>query len=186
MFDNDRIAWHRYYTHMVPAEPKQIYDLGMNIIENLQVYRGTGNGETVFSEPINENMFYHVSREALGDVAENHPYFNYASFRKDTATITISLNTFMRDAHHEFWDGFSTNRVADRLYVEFELVPLGIESLTQIMPWYRDIGYNNHNASLNCKVFTIYDNIYYIDRDNNLNVSDTLLPLQEGRIPGSD
>ncbi|EFO61627.1 Hypothetical protein GLP15_3538 [Giardia lamblia P15] len=186
MFDNDRIAWHRYYTHMVPAEPKQIYDLGMNIIESLQVYRGTGNGETVFSEPINENMFYHVSREALGDMAENHPYFNYASFRKDTATITISLNTFMRDAHHEFWDGFSTNRVADRLYVEFELIPLGIESLTQIMPWYRDIGYNNNNASLNCKVFTIYDNIYYIDRDNNLNVSDTLLPLQEGRIPGSD
>ena len=158
----------------------------MNIIENLQVYRGTGNGETVFSEPINENMFYHVSREALGDVAENHPYFNYASFRKDTATITISLNTFMRDAHHEFWDGFSTNRVADRLYVEFELIPLSIDSYSQIMPWYRDVGYNNNNGELNCKVFTIYDNIYYIDRDNNLNVSDTLLPLQEGRIPGSD
>lgn len=186
MLDNDRIAWHRYYTHMVPAEPKQVYDLGMNIIENLQVYRGTGNGETVFSEPINENMFYHVSREALGDVAENHPYFNYASFRKDTATITISLNTFMRDAHHEFWDGFSTNRVADRLYVEFELIPLSIDSYSQIMPWYRDVGYNNNNGELNCKVFTIYDNIYYIDRDNNLNVSDTLLPLQEGRIPGSD
>lgn len=181
-----RFTWHRHYNHMVPAEAKQQFDLGLNVIERLQVYRGTGNGETVFSEPINENMFYHVSREAMGDSAENHPYFSYEKFRKDMAVIVISLNTFMRDAHHEFWDGFSTNRVADRLYVEFEHIPLDISKISAIAPYYHDLGYFDNCDKLNCKVFTVYDNIYYIDRDNNLNVSDTLLPLQEGRIPGSD
>lgn len=184
--NDDRFTWHCHYNHMVPAEAKQQFDLGLNVIERLQVYRGTGNGETVFSEPINENMFYHVSREAMGDSAENHPYFSYEKFRKDMAVIVISLNTFMRDAHHEFWDGFSTNRVADRLYVEFEHIPLDISKISAIAPYYHDLGYFDNCDKLNCKVFTVYDNIYYIDRDNNLNVSDTLLPLQEGRIPGSD
>lgn len=184
--NDERFTWHRHYNHMVPAEAKQQFDLGLNVIERLQVYRGTGNGETVFSEPINENMFYHVSREAMGDSAENHPYFSYEKFRKDMAVIVISLNTFMRDAHHEFWDGFSTNRVADRLYVEFEHIPLDISKISAIAPYYHDLGYFDNCDKLNCKVFTVYDNIYYIDRDNNLNVSDTLLPLQEGRIPGSD
>ena len=180
------ISWHKYHTHMLPSEAKQLFDLGMNNIKNLQVYRGTGNGETVFSEPVNENMFYHISREAMGDSAEDHPIFKYEAFRKDMAVIIISLNTFMRDAHHEFWDGFSTNRVADRLYVEFENTPVEIGTATSIMPWYHDIGYNDNCAKLNCKVFTVYDNIYYIDRNNNLNVSDTLLPLQEGRGPISE
>lgn len=184
--DQNSMDHHKYFTQMFPSENKQLFDLGMHVIENFQVYRGTGNGETVFSEPINENMFYHVSRESIGDKAENHPFFNYANFRKDTAIIVISLNTFMRDAHHEFWDGFSTNRVADRLYVEFEHIPFGIESASQILPWYDVVGYNNNNSTLNCKVFTVYDNIYFIDRDNNLNVSDTFLPLQEGRIPGCE
>ena len=174
------------YTHILPAEAKQIYDIGMTAIGNLQVYRGTGNGETVFSEPVDEEMFYHISREAMGDSAENHPYFRYDSFRKDMAVIVISLNTFMRDAHHEFWDGFSTNRVADRLYVEFEHSPFSSPQASSILPWYDDIGYDDNNIGLNCKVFTIYDNIYYIDRNNNLNVSDTLLPLQEGRGPSTD
>lgn len=186
VLDDDRVLWHKYYTHMLPAESKQLFDMGMNAIENLQVYRGTGNGETVFSEPVNENMFYHISREAMGDSAENHPYFRYDSFRKDMAVIVISLNTFMRDAHHEFWDGFSTNRVADRLYIEFENIPFSIPQASAILPWYDDIGYDDNNIGFNCKVFTIYDNIYYIDRNNNLNVSDTLLPLQEGRGPSTD
>ena len=186
LLDDDSLAWHKYYTQMVPCEAKQLFDMGMNVIEKLQVYRGTGNGETVFSEPVNENMFYHISREAMGDSAENHPYLNYASFRKDMAVIVISLNTFMRDAHHEFWDGFSTNRVADRLYIEFESTPVEMEYAANILPWYRNIGYNDNCDKLNCKVFTIYDNIYYIDRNNNLNVSDTLLPLQEGRGPSTD
>ena len=186
LLDDDSMAWHKYYTQMVPCEAKQLFDMGMNAIEKLQVYRGTGNGETVFSEPVNENMFYHISREAMGDSAENHPYFRYDSFRKDMAVIVISLNTFMRDAHHEFWDGFSTNRVADRLYVEFENTPVEMEYAANILPWYRNISYNDNCDKLNCKVFTIYDNIYYIDRNNNLNVSDTLLPLQEGRGPSTD
>ena len=186
LLDDDSLAWHKYYTQMVPCEAKQLFDMGMNVIEKLQVYRGTGTGETVFSEPVNENMFYHISREAMGDSAENHPYFRYDSFRKDMAVIVISLNTFMRDAHHEFWDGFSTNRVADRLYVEFESTPVEMEYAADILPWYRNIGYNDNCDRFNCKVFTIYDNIYYIDRNNNLNVSDTLLPLQEGRGPSTD
>ncbi|ESU40061.1 Hypothetical protein GSB_154738 [Giardia duodenalis] len=184
LLDDDSLAWHKYYTQMVPCEAKQLFDMGMNAIEKLQVYRGTGNGETVFSEPVNENMFYHISREAMGDAAENHPYFKYDSFRKDMAVI--SLNTFMRDAHHEFWDGFSTNRVADRLYVEFENTPVEMQYAANILPWYQRIGYNDNCDKLNCKIFTIYDNIYYIDRNNNLNVSDTLLPLQEGRGPASE
>ena len=183
MLDDDTLAWHKYFTQMVPCEAKQLFDMGMNAIEKLQVYRGTGNGETVFSEPVNENMFYHISREAMGDSAENHPYLNYASFRKDMAVIVISLNTFMRDAHHEFWDGFSTNRVADRLYIEFESTPVELHRAAAFLPWYQNIAYNDNCDKLNCKVFTIYDNIYYIDRNNNLNVSDTLLPLQEGRGP---
>ena len=186
LLDDDALAWHKYYTQMVPCEAKQLFDMGMNAIEKLQVYRGTGNGETVFSEPVNENMFYHISREAMGDSAENHPYFRYDSFRKDMAVIVISLNTFMRDAHHEFWDGFSTNRVADRLYIEFESTPVEMQHAGEILPWYHHIGYNDNCDKLNCKVFTIYDNIYYIDRNNNLNVSDTLLPLQEGRGPSTD
>ena len=186
LLDDDSMAWHKYYTQMVPCEAKQLFDMGMNAIEKLQVYRGTGNGETVFSEPVNENMFYHISREAMGDSAENHPYLNYASFRKDMAVIVISLNTFMRDAHHEFWDGFSTNRVADRLYIEFESTPVELHRAATILPWYQNIAYNDNCDKLNCKVFTIYDNIYYIDRNNNLNVSDTLLPLQEGRGPSTD
>lgn len=186
LLDDDSLAWHKYYTQMVPCEAKQLFDMGMNAIEKLQVYRGTGNGETVFSEPVNENMFYHISREAMGDTAEAHPYFKYDSFRKDMAVIVISLNTFMRDAHHEFWDGFSTNRVADRLYVEFENTPVEMQYAANILPWYQRIGYNDNCDKLNCKVFTIYDNIYYIDRNNNLNVSDTLLPLQEGRGPTTE
>ncbi|ESU40204.1 Hypothetical protein GSB_154581, partial [Giardia duodenalis] len=187
LLDDDSLAWHKYYTQMVPCAAKQLFDMGMNAIEKLQVYRGTGNGETVFSEPVNENMFYHISREAMGDSAENHPYFKYDSFRKDgMSAIVISLNTFMRDAHHEFWDGFSTNRVADRLYVEFENTPVEMQYAANILPWYQRIGYNDNCDKLNCKVFTIYDNIYYIDRNNNLNVSDTLLPLQEGRGPVSE
>ncbi|ESU35714.1 Hypothetical protein DHA2_150965 [Giardia duodenalis] len=186
LLDDDALAWHKYFTQMVPCEAKQLFDMGINAIEKLQVYRGTGNGETVFSEPVNENMFYHISREAMGDSAENHPYLNYASFRKDMAVIVISLNTFMRDAHHEFWDGFSTNRVADRLYVEFESTPVELHRAANILPWYQNIAYNDNCDKLNCKVFTIYDNIYYIDRNNNLNVSDTLLPLQEGRGPTTD
>ena len=179
-------SWHTYHVHMVPGEAKQAYDLGMHSIGKLQVYRGTGNGETVFSEPINEDMFYHISREAMGDSAENHPYFSYDSFRRDGAIVVISLNTFMRDAHREFWDGFSTNRVADRLYVEFFIDEFHIPMLTAIAPWYYDLGYNDIDRNLVCKVFTVYDNIYYIDRNNNLNVSDTLLPLQEGRGPISE
>ena len=186
LLDDDALAWHKYYTQMVPCEAKQLFDMGMNAIEKLQVYRGTGNGETVFSEPVNENMFYHISREAMGDSAEDHPYFRYDSFRKDMAVIVISLNTFMRDAHHEFWDGFSTNRVADRLYIEFESTPVELHRAATILPWYQNIAYNDNCDKLNCKVFTIYDNIYYIDRNNNLNVSDTLLPLQEGRGPSTD
>lgn len=184
--DQNHIDHHKYFTQMFPAESKQLFDLGMHVIENFQVYRGTGNGETVFSEPINGDMFYHVSREAMGDSAENHPFFSLENFNKDMAVIVISLNTFMRDAHHEFWDGFSTNRVADRLYVEFNNEEFVIPDLSKIQPWYDDIGYQDNCVGLDCKVFTIYDNIYFIDRDNNLNVSDTLLPLQEGRIPGSD
>lgn len=184
--DQNRLDHHKFFTQMFPAEPKQLFDLGMHVIENLQVYRGTGNGETVFSEPVNGDMFYHISREAMGDSAENHPFFSLENFNKDMAVIVISLNTFMRDAHHEFWDGFSTNRVADRLYVEFNNEEFVIPDLSKIQPWFDDIGYQDNCIGLDCKVFTIYDNIYYIDRDNNLNVSDTLLPLQEGRIPGSD
>ncbi|ESU38372.1 Hypothetical protein GSB_155522, partial [Giardia duodenalis] len=187
LLDDDSLAWHKYYTQMVPCAAKQLFDMGMNAIEKLQVYRGTGNGETVFSEPVNEDMFYHISRESTGDSAEVHPYFKYDSFRKDgMSAIVISLNTFMRDAHHEFWDGFSTNRVADRLYVEFENTPVEMQYAANILPWYQRIGYNDNCDKLNCKVFTIYDNIYYIDRNNNLNVSDTLLPLQEGRGPTSE
>ena len=194
-FDNIKLAarlhkeissWHTYHVHMVPGEAKQAYDLGMHSIGKLQVYRGTGNGETVFSEPINEDMFYHISREAMGDSAEDHPYFSYDSFRRDGAIVVISLNTFMRDAHREFWDGFSTNRVADRLYVEFNIDEFHVPMLTAMAPWYYDLGYNDIDRNLVCKVFTVYDNIYYIDRNNNLNVSDTLLPLQEGRSPISE
>ena len=175
------------YTHILPAEAKQIYDIGMTAIGNLQVYRGTGNGETVFSEPVDEEMFYHISREATGDSAEEHPYFKYDSFRKDgMSAIVISLNTFMRDAHHEFWDGFSTNRVADRLYIEFETAFLAQDEADKLAPWYYAHNYQGNITKLVCKVFTIYDNIYYIDRNNNLNVSDTLLPLQEGRGPSTD
>lgn len=175
------------YTHILPAEAKQIYDIGLTAIGNLQVYRGTGNGETVFSEPVNEDMFYHISREATGESAEEHPYFKYDSFRKDgMSAIVISLNTFMRDAHHEFWDGFSTNRVADRLYIEFETAFLAQDEADKLAPWYYAHNYQGNITKLVCKVFTIYDNIYYIDRNNNLNVSDTLLPLQEGRGPSTD
>ena len=184
--EDDRFLRLKNHFHMLPAEPKQLFDLGTNIIEKLQVYRGTGNGETVFSEPVNENMFYHVSREATGDSAENHPYLSYTNYRKDNAFIVISLNTFMRDAHHEHWDGFSTNRVADRLYIEFENTFLSVPQITGVYPWYHELGYLDNNVGLNCKVFTVYDNIYYIDRNNNLNVSDTLLPLQEGRGPISE
>lgn len=186
IYDSPRITWHSYSSLMLPCEAKQIYDMGLNVLEKLQVYRGTGNGETVFSEPINENMFYHVSREAMGDGAEDHPFFSRKGFDKDCAYIVISLNTFMRDAHHEYWDGFSTNRVADRLYVEFENIYLFPGNLTAIPPWYYDMGYIDNTRELICKVFTVYDNIYYIDRNNNLNVSDTLLPLQEGRGPASE
>lgn len=186
LMDDDRILRHKIVTQMFPAEPKQAFDIGLNIVDELQVYRGTGNGETVFSEPVNEDMFYHISREAMGDSAEHHPYFNFSSFAKDSAIIVISLNTFMRDAHHEHWDGFSTNRVADRLYVEFQSTFLTIPQSTAISPWYYDLGYVDNCTGLNCKVFTVYDNIYYIDRNNNLNVSDTLLPLQEGRGPISE
>ena len=184
--EDDRFLRLKNHFHMLPAEPKQLFDLGTHIIEKLQVYRGTGNGETVFSEPVNENMFYHVSREATGDSAENHPYLSYTNYRKDNAFIVISLNTFMRDAHHEHWDGFSTNRVADRLYIEFENTFLSVPQITGVYPWYHELGYLDNNIGLNCKVFTVYDNIYYIDRNNNLNVSDTLLPLQEGRGPISE
>ena len=186
MMENSRLTWHTYNNLLLPCEAKQIYDLGPNLIEKLQVYRGTGNGETVFSEPVNENMFYHISREAMGDSAEDHPFFSRKGFDRDCAYVVISLNTFMRDAHHEFWDGFSTNRVADRLYVEFENTYLRPSNLAAIPPWYYDLGYVDNTQNLNCKVFTIYDNIYYIDRNNNLNVSDTLLPLQEGRGPSTD
>lgn len=186
VFECERLTWHTYNNLLLPCEAKQIYDLGFHAIEKLQVYRGTGNGETVFSEPVNENMFYHISREAMGDSAEDHPFFSRKGFDRDCAYVVISLNTFMRDAHHEFWDGFSTNRVADRLYVEFENINLAPGNLVSIPPWYYDLGYADNCVNLNCKVFTIYDNIYYIDRDNNLNVSDTLLPLQEGRGPSTD
>lgn len=186
VFECERLTWHTYNSLLLPCEAKQIYDLGFHTIEKLQVYRGTGNGETVFSEPVNENMFYHISREAMGDSAEDHPFFSRKGFDRDCAYVVISLNTFMRDAHHEFWDGFSTNRVADRLYVEFENTNLASGNLAAIPPWYYDLGYLANCVNLNCKVFTIYDNIYYIDRDNNLNVSDTLLPLQEGRGPSTD
>lgn len=186
MMENARLTWHTYNNLLLPCEAKQIYDLGPNLIEKLQIYRGTGNGETVFSEPVNENMFYHISREAMGDSAEDHPFFSRKGFDRDCAYVVISLNTFMRDAHHEFWDGFSTNRVADRLYVEFENTYLRPSNLAAIPPWYYDLGYIDNTCNLNCKVFTIYDNIYYIDRNNNLNVSDTLLPLQEGRGPSTD
>ena len=186
IYDAERILWHSYDNLMLPCEAKQIYDMGPNLIERLQVYRGTGNGETVFSEPVNENMFYHISREAMGDKAEDHPFFSRKSFDQDGAYIVISLNTFMRDAHHEFWDGFSTNRVADRLYVEFENTFLLSGNLAAIPPWYYDTGYVDNCQNLICKVFTVYDNIYYIDRNNNLNVSDTLLPLQESRGPISE
>lgn len=186
IFESDRLTWHTYNNLLLPCEAKQIYDLGPNLIEKLQVYRGTGNGETVFSEPINENMFYHISREAMGDAAEDHPFFSRMGFDRGCAYVVISLNTFMRDAHHEYWDGFSTNRVADRLYVEFENTYLLPSNLIAIPPWYYDLGYIDNTRNLNCKVFTIYDNIYYIDRNNNLNVSDTLLPLQEGRGPTSE
>lgn len=186
LVDQNNIDHHKYFAQMFPSENKQLFDLGMHVIENFQVYRGTGNGETVFSEPINGDMFYHVSREAMGDSAENHPFFSLENFNKDMAVIVISLNTFMRDAHHEYWDGFSTNRVADRLYVEFNNEEFVIPDLSKIQPWYDDIGYQDNCVGLNCKVFTIYDNIYYIDRNNNLNVSDTLIPLSEGRIPGSE
>lgn len=186
VFQNERLTWHNYTSLLLPCGAKQIYDIGPHVIEKLQVYRGTGNGETVFSEPINENMFYHVSREALGDAAENHPFFSRKDFDRGCSYVVISLNTFMRDAHHEFWDGFSTNRVADRLYVEFEDAYLVPSNLVSIPPWYYDLAYIDNVKKLVCKVFTVYDNIYYIDRNNNLNVSDTLLPLQEGRAPGAE
>ena len=185
----DQHGWRmiNIYAHLQPGEAKQIYDIGLSSIGDLQVYRGTGNGETVFSEPINEDMFYHVSREATGNSADEHPYFKYGSFRKDgMSAIIISLNTFMRDAHHEFWDGFSTNRVADRLYVEFNAAFFAQCNGAQICPWYYLSNYQGNISKLICKVFTVYDNIYYIDRNNNLNVSDTLLPLQEGRGPISE
>ena len=185
----DQHAWRmiNIYAHLQPGEAKQIYDIGLSSIGDLQVYRGTGNGETVFSEPVNEDMFYHISREATGGSAEEHPYFKYGSFRKDgMSAIVISLNTFMRDAHHEFWDGFSTNRVADRLYVEFNAAFFSVPNGAHICPWYYLSNYQGNISKLICKVFTVYDNIYYIDRNNNLNVSDTLLPLQEGRGPISE
>ena len=186
ILDKEVASWHRHHFQMLPSEAKQVYDAGMYAIDHLQVYRGTGNGETVFSEPIDGEMFYHISREAFGDSAEDHPYFGFESFRKDGAIIAISLNTFMRDAAHEYWDGFSTNRVADRLYVEFNVNSFAINDASEITPWYMDLGYNGAQSAMVCKVFTIYDNIYYIDRNNNLNVADTLIPLQEGRAPASE
>ena len=123
-------------------------------------------------------MFYHVSREATGDSAENHPYLSYTNYRKDNAFIVISLNTFMRDAHHEHWDGFSTNRVADRLYIEFENTFLSVPQITGVYPWYHELGYLIKTTARS----SLFTTTFTISIANNVNVSDTLLPLQEGAV----
>ena len=74
----------------------------------------------------------------------------------------------MREVSKTFWDGFSTTQTSDRLRIEF--VPKRNSALTETM--ISDAAPTNDH--INCYVFAFFDNVYYVDQQHCLNVTDTL------------
>lgn len=156
----------RVYIH---PSCKQYFTLGNMYITDFQVYRGTGNNEVMFSTPINNmDELRRLTLEAIGNNGP-HPYFTRKWATHDgMAVIVVSLNTFMREVSKTFWDGFSTTQTSDRLRIEF--IPkfnadIGVDS---------DLGGSVADDHLNCYVFAFFDNVYYVDQQHCLNVTDTL------------
>ena len=153
----------------IEPSSKQYYSLANWEITDFQVYRGTGNNEVMFSAPINNmDELRRLTLEAIGNNGP-HPYFTRKWASHDSmAVIVVSLNTFMREVSKTFWDGFSTTQTSDRLRIEF--VPKRNSALTETM--ISDAAPTNDH--INCYVFAFFDNVYYVDQQHCLNVTDTL------------